>query len=240
MVEDADRPFYDAFWHDSQYQLRYAFDAAVRDRFPALQSVWGSLATPRRVLDFGSGNGVLTYWLRQNGFGDEIIGVDVSATGTAYATQNFADERLSFRQIEPGASLEDLGTFDALVSSHVLEHLEDPVGILRSLRPLAKWFVLEVPLESAIVPNATWALRGKDRKTNPVGHVQFWNAETFRRTVEDAGFMIVRDYRYASAPFSPFSGSGKKLVQRILLKGVGVAMYGRLFSTHYAVLARAA
>ncbi|WP_404385089.1 class I SAM-dependent methyltransferase [Caenispirillum salinarum] len=238
-MDDVLKPaFYEDFWADSDYQLGYAFDSAVRDRFPAVQTVWGDLKRPRRVLDFGSGNGVLTYWMHCNGFGDEILGIDVSDTGVGFGNRAFGRDGLRYQRVEPDAPLDHLGHFDALVSSHVVEHLDDPVKALRSMRGLAEWYVLEVPLEDCVVPNALAKIRGRDRKDNPVGHVQFWTRKAFGEVLEEAGFLVVRDYQYASAPFSPYTSTTKRILERALLSATGVRLYSRLMATHYAVLAR--
>lgn len=238
MVDVATSSFYEEFWADADYQLGYAFDSAVRDRFPAIQRVWGDLKRPQRVLDFGSGNGVLTYWMHCNGFAGDITGIDVSETGVTFGNRAFGRPGLRYERVEPGEPLDHLGRFDAVVSSHVVEHLDDPVAALRSMRGLAEWYVLEVPLEDCAVPNMLARLRGRGRKDNPVGHVQFWTKDTFRKVLADAGFLIVRDHNYASAPFSPYTGTAKRLTERALLGTVGLGVYSRLMATHYAVLAR--
>ena len=230
--------FYEQYWEDGDHHFEYNFEAAVQHRFPSICRVWGSLRSPGRVLDWGCGNGVLTYWMHENGFGSEILGVDVSEKAVAYANACFARARLSFRPMVPGASTQELGRFDALVCSHVLEHLDDPIAALRELRGLAEWYVIEVPLESALVTNFLAARRGGSRSDNSVGHVQFWNREGFRAVVAAAGYYVVRDNLYASSPSCRYVGPRKRALQRALLGLVGTDIYSRLMAVNYTVLAR--
>ncbi len=228
--------FYERFWADSDYQLRYAYWSAVRDRFPALQRVWGTLAAPRRVLDYGSGNGVLSHWLAANGFGQSVLGVDVSRKGVGDANGNFGCERLQFQELQDFEWAAD--SFDVVVSSHVLEHVEDPEAVMTRLGPLAEWFVFEVPLEDCWWVNLSAAWRGKSRGDNPLGHINFWTRASFNEAVRRSGFIVVRDDRYASAPFFPTTGRFKSILERTALALLGVETYGRLMATHYIVLAR--
>jgi SAM-dependent methyltransferase len=235
----ARRPeFYEQYWEDGDHHFEYNFEAAVQHRFPSICRVWGSLRAPGRVLDWGCGNGVLTYWMYENGFGSEVLGLDVSQKAVAYANACFARTRLSFRQMVPGASTQELGRYDALVCSHVLEHLDDPIAALRDLRGLAEWYVIEVPLESALVTNFLAARRGGSRSDNSVGHLQFWNREGFRAVVAAAGYYVVRDNLYASSPSCRYVGARKRALQRALLGLVGTDIYSRLMAVNYTVLAR--
>lgn len=233
---NASDSFYEAFWQDDSYQQAYAFDSAVRDRFPAIQKVWGSLKKPGRALDFGCGNGVLTYWLHCNGFAEEILGVDISATGVRSAQSHFA--RPGLRYELSGYLDESAESYDVVVSSHVIEHIDDPAAVVQRLKSLAEWMVIEVPLERCLVQDWLAALRGRARRDNALGHVNFWTRQSFRQFLQDNGVLIVRDYQYASAPFSPYSSSIKRLLERILLAAFGLEIYSRLMATHYIVLAR--
>jgi SAM-dependent methyltransferase len=215
-----------------------AFDAAVRERFPAIQQVWGSLRAPYRVLDYGCGNGVLTYWMYANGFGQDCLGLDISATGIEYAQQYFARAGLQFQILTPLKPLDHYGEFDVVVSSHVLEHIHHPHQALAQMLPLADWFVLEVPLEDCFAQNAIATMRGNTLRQNPLGHVNFWSKQSFAAFVQSMGLMILRDFQYASAPFSPFNSRSKRWLEQALLRGMGVPRYGWLMATHYAVLAR--
>ncbi len=234
MTEDN---FYEKFWEDFQYQQAYAFDSAVRDRFPAIQKVWGDMKGPGTVLDFGSGNGVLSYWLKTNGFGEQVVGVDVSQTGVDNANRAYGREGLSFTTLDKLSGFPP-GSFDVVVSSHVLEHIDTPENALKSIVDKAEWLVLEVPLEQCLWPELSCWLRGKPRIDNPLGHVNFWTRASFRKFLIEENLLIVRDYHYASAPFSPFNGVLKRLLERAFLALVGLKFYSKVMATHYIVLAR--
>lgn len=238
MAEAEGAALYEAMWRDEGYALAYAFDSAMRDRFPAIRAVWGDLPAPGRLLDYGSGNGALSFWMFANGFGRDILGVDISATGTAFAQRRLAREGLRFHTLEPGETLDPLGRFDAVVCSHVLEHLPEPAAALGLLAPLAEWLVIEVPLERCLVQDAITRLGGRARTENPVGHLHFWDKAGFRALVEGSGLEIVREHHYASAPFSPYTRAPKRAFERAALALLGTRAYGRLMATHYAVLAR--
>lgn len=233
-----DREFYEQFWEDSDYQLAYAFDSAVRDRFPAIQKVWGTLRPPVRVLDFGCGNGVLTYWLKANGFGQDVLGIDVSKTGVSFAQCAFSCSGLEYRTVDQVKFESETGVFDVVVSSHVLEHISKPGNALRLLLPLAEWFIIEVPLERCWLQSLIWVIRGKKQVDNPLGHVNFWTRQSFLRFLRENDLMTVREHQYASAPFSPYNSPFKRFLEQALLNVLGIRGYGILMATHFVVLAR--
>jgi SAM-dependent methyltransferase len=228
--------FYERFWEDADYQFRYAFQAAVHERFPAIQKVWGGMLPPRQVLDFGCGNGALAYWMHSHGFGSEIVGLDVSATAIQFASRHFARPGLRFQTFSADVGLAGLGRFDVVVASHVLEHLEKPERALAEVAQLTEWLVLEVPLEDSWISRLISRLRARHRAENAVGHVNFWTRESFRALVESVGLVVVRDFQYAAAPFSAYQTRTKRLVERGVLNLLGTQMYGRLLATHYAML----
>jgi SAM-dependent methyltransferase len=237
MAETRSSGFYEEFWRDAEYMLAYQRDSAERDRLPAIRAVWGDRPPPGRVLDFGCGNGALTHWMHQNAFGRSLLGVDVSRTGIDTARSRFVAEGLAFEVVDHPSALASRAPFDVVVSSHVIEHLVDPFAALVALRPLAPLFVIEVPIEDAWVPNLAWALRRRPRTTNPVGHLHFWTRDAFHRLLHTAGYRILAEHHYASAPFSPYNAASKRAVERVALRLLGLKLYGRLMATHDAVLA---
>ncbi|MGE5721479.1 MAG: class I SAM-dependent methyltransferase, partial [Sphingomonadales bacterium] len=95
---------------------------------------------PARVLDFGCGSGLFTRCL-----GDVL-------PGSVVAGSDFHDEppaELADRRYVPNSRLdEERGSFDFVLAMHVIEHDDDPVGLVRRIASLGKpgsTFVFEVP-----------------------------------------------------------------------------------------------
>ncbi len=229
--------FYEEFWADHKYQEKYAFDVAVRDRFPAIRIAWSSLDAPNDVLDYGCGNGVLTYWLKCNGFGKNITGVDISKTGIDNAKRSFSKKGLSFKTLDDFWKLKNKN-YDVIISSHVFEHISKPEIALEEIKNLSEWFLIEVPLENAIWPNIVSKFRRAKRNNNPLGHVNFWSKKSFNSFLIKNNLININDFQYASAPFSKYNNWLKRCIERAILIILGVRVYGFFMSTHYIVLAR--
>ncbi|MGI8802731.1 MAG: class I SAM-dependent methyltransferase [Solirubrobacteraceae bacterium] len=83
-------------------------------------------AAGRRILDLGTGDGRLLALLlieRPEGTG---VGIDVSDPMLGRARERFADDdRVELLHHDMAAPLPDLGSFDAIVSSLAIHHLDD-------------------------------------------------------------------------------------------------------------------
>jgi len=128
-----------------------------------------------RLLDVGFGNGLQLRRMRELGW--KVTGVDTDPTAVAAARDSGLDVRLG--DLADQAFPE--GTFDAIYSSHVIEHVHEPESLLRECHRVLKpggvlvvvtpnarswghhvfgenWFLLEPPRHLVIVgPNALQA-----------------------------------------------------------------------------------
>ncbi len=111
------------------------------------------------LLDFGCGNGraVSQYLIRD---GIRYFGVDIHKPSIEYAEKRFAKENTVFAEAIP----DDIA-FDIIVYADILEHLEDPVSVLRSHRRRLKPNGIIV----GAVPNGFGPFENEKRLDNLLG-----------------------------------------------------------------------
>jgi len=156
-------------------------------------------AQPSTLLDSGCGEGYLADELKRSFPGCRITGIDASEGAIDYARLHFG----SSAELHVG----DLfalpfpdRSFDVVVCSEVLEHLDDPARAFAELRRVARRrVVLTVPLEP-------WFKFFNDiaRKvgiSEDPGHVQFWTHDGFKQFVSGLhpGATFDRKHYYQAA-----------------------------------------
>jgi SAM-dependent methyltransferase len=140
--------------------------------------------TPHRLLDFGSGPGDLLGDATRRWPGAELVGIELSATGIGLAKEkvpgaDFIQANLESDQI-PDERFAGWGTH--ATCSEVLEHVDDPVSLLRNarsyLQPGARLVVT--------VPGGT--MSAFDRH---IGHRRHYTPDLLKQTFTDAGLESV-------------------------------------------------
>jgi len=117
------RPFGESVW-----------PGVRNDLFVAHQSIYlffVRYVAGQRVLDAGCGAGYGSFELARGG-AHSVIGVDIDRLSIRYACKHFRAPNLHFEAVD----CEEIGklavTLDVIVSSNVIEHLEDPRAFLDS------------------------------------------------------------------------------------------------------------
>lgn len=137
---------------------------------------------PQSILDVGCGEGFTLEKLRKERIGKKLVGVD------------FLDRAIKIgKEIHPKIELKkgsiyDLkfkdNTFDLVICSEVLEHLDDPEkGLEEIARVTKKYAVLSVPNEPFFMMGNF--LRGKNwsRWGNDIEHINHWTFWQFKQFV---------------------------------------------------------
>ncbi len=129
------------------------------------------------ILDAGCGEGFLTDYLARRDSSLRLTGVDMSSEAIAYAEDMFG-ERVRFRMGNVYKLPFSDNSFDVVLCSEVLEHLDDPDLATRELTRVARRHVIiTVPNE----PYFRWLndlARALGICMDP-GHINFWTKSTF-------------------------------------------------------------
>lgn len=137
---------------------------------------------PQTVLDVGCGEGFTLNKLSQNKIGQELVGID------------FLDTAIKIgKKIHPELTLKQ-GTiyeipfkdnsFDLVICTEVLEHLDDPQKALAELQRVTKGTcIISVPHEPFFM--AANFLRGKNisRWGNDIEHINHWSRNGIRNLI---------------------------------------------------------
>ncbi|HEY4365501.1 MAG TPA: class I SAM-dependent methyltransferase [Bryobacteraceae bacterium] len=86
--------------------------------------------------------------------------------------------------------IDALGPYDVISLTHVIEHLNDPIAMLRRLRPITRGTIfMTAPHRPVRWDGSIEAWRAYSYNHVP-GHLQYFSERAMRRTAEAAGFTL--------------------------------------------------
>jgi len=140
---------------------------------------------PQSIVDIGCGTGGVLEAMAGALNGTRLVGYDLSSQAIDLVSRS---GQIDLRVGTP----EDVRDhYDLLLSLDVFEHVEDYIGFLRSLRPIADWFVFHIPLDSSaqsvVRERPLLAVR------STVGHLHYFTRGTALASLETAGFRVSCD-----------------------------------------------
>jgi SAM-dependent methyltransferase len=147
---------------------------------------------PKTVCDVGCGAGLVLEELQQYFPSDCVCwGYEVSPDALAMSAGR-ANENLRFRMRD--IRKDECDTyFDLLLMLDVFEHVEDYMGLVRSVRSKAKQKLFHIPLDLSV--QAVLRKNGLLLRRDHHAHLHYFTRETALRTLTDVGYTIV-DYFY--------------------------------------------
>jgi 2-polyprenyl-3-methyl-5-hydroxy-6-metoxy-1,4-benzoquinol methylase len=171
-----------------------------------------------RVLDVGCGSGDNARLLRASGH--RVSGVTLSAE-EAQAAGQFC-EHVWVGDVESMPLPSDAGLFDALLMSHVVEHLAKPSATITRLAPLLRprgWLVVAVP--NMAFWRVRWRVLRGDWSYEDTGffdrtHLHFWTYDTRAEILRDTPFeLLAARGADGSAPLRPLRSLLPRLASRL-------------------------
>jgi 2-polyprenyl-3-methyl-5-hydroxy-6-metoxy-1,4-benzoquinol methylase len=160
-----------------------------------------SAAAGRKVLDAGSGHGDLVAQLGGDGF--EAVGLELSPEAIRLARSRNPGSTFLEHSVEDVPWPVEPGTFDAVVSFEVIEHLMHPrallVGAHGALRPGGQ-LALSTPYHG-FLKNLAVVLLAFDKHFGVEGeHIRFFSDRALRRLLGETGFTVERIDHYGRFP----------------------------------------
>jgi ubiquinone/menaquinone biosynthesis C-methylase UbiE len=204
----------------------------------------------KKVLEVGAGDGSILKLLADQNFAPEYHAVEISASGVEHIRSR-SIVNLKSVQVFDGYHLPfNDNSFDLIILSHVLEHVEHERLLLRELKRVARYCVIEVPKDYKT---------GVDNKIKhflAYGHINVYTPTSLRYLLRTEGFEIESDLTSMIAPevtkFNTYINQKKsknllsdlKINTEYIIKNALVNMLGKKakekFASAYTVLCKKA
>lgn len=180
-----------AFYQDTYRKIYQTYESPTekdlwvqRQRAAHLLSLLTSqnIIHPARVLDIGASTGVLLKEM-SDAFNGAVVGVEPGDAYRRYA----ADQGIHMLPSIEAVIDENIPKFDLISMIHVLEHLPDPVGTLRTIRAHLLnedgQLIVEVPNFYA-------------HDSYELAHLTCFTPHTLQETLKQAGFEVIHMFRH--------------------------------------------
>lgn len=149
-----------------------------------------------RVLDLGCKYGEISGLVA--GKAQQVIAVDHDASALDIARKNHSAQNLEFIHADAFEVLaRQSGPMDLVILSHILEHLEDPAGMLTRLKDHVTHCYIELPDLDASYLNHYRQLADAKLQYTDNDHIWEFDRDSLREVIEGAGWRILEsEYRY--------------------------------------------
>jgi SAM-dependent methyltransferase len=154
------------------------------------------------VIDVGCGSGFFLNKLRATIPSIKVIGIEINEAAAAKARSQGHQVEIADWQSE-AFQADDLPRADVVVCHQVLEHVDDPLRLLRMVRSMSKHSglaIVSTPDSEGLVGADIGALTEL-----PPHHVTKWNERAFRAALPRFGFSVL-DIEYEPLPQNLWSG----------------------------------
>ena len=135
-------------WLFDRFAQEASFDYYALDTHPFRTNnqafILDFIKTDSTVLDLGCGLGFVSFYIAEKA--KRVVGIDKNETDIAQARHLFKRDNLEYRCEYALTYLENTAeTFDILLLSHILEHIEAPENFLKTHSKFFKYLFIELP-----------------------------------------------------------------------------------------------
>jgi SAM-dependent methyltransferase len=141
----------------------------------------------KKVLEVGAGDGSILKYLSDWGFAPEYHAVEISDSGVTHIESRGIKNLLSVQEFDGYKLPFEDNSFDLIILSHVLEHVEHERMLLREIKRVSRNFLIEVPIDYK---------PGVDKRIKhflAYGHINVYTPTSLRYLLQTEGFEIRKD-----------------------------------------------
>jgi ubiquinone/menaquinone biosynthesis C-methylase UbiE len=142
---------------------------------------------PRRVLEVGAGDGAILKRLDEMSFCGEVHALEVSGSGVQVIRGLGIPSVAQVSRFDGYRIPYDDDTFDLVILSHVLEHVEHERVLLREIQRVSRFQVIEIPLDFSQEVDRLWA------HLTSYGHINVYQPPALRFLLKTERFRILDD-----------------------------------------------
>src|SRR6185437_14698963 len=143
--------------------------------------------TFKKVLEVGAGDGSILKYLADQNFAPDYHAVEISESGVEHILSRKIDALRSARLFDGYHLPFEDNSFDLIILSHVLEHVEHERLLLREIKRVASSFVIEVPCDYKT------GVDNRIKHFMAYGHINVYTPTSLRYLLRTEGFDIEKD-----------------------------------------------
>lgn len=140
-----------------------------------------------KVLEVGAGDGSILKYLNEANFSAEIHAIEISQSGVDQIEKKKISNLKSVQVFDGYRIPFEDNEFDLVILSHVLEHVEFERILLREIKRVSEYVVIEVPRDYRY---------GVDQRMKhflSYGHINVYTPTSLRFLVQSEGFEVLAD-----------------------------------------------
>ncbi|MFM6976626.1 MAG: class I SAM-dependent methyltransferase [Sphingobacteriaceae bacterium] len=141
----------------------------------------------QKVLEVGAGDGSILHFLDQWNFAPELHALEISKSGVEHIQAKNIHSLKSVQEFDGYHIPFPDDSFDLVILAHVLEHVEHERLLLREIKRVSKFQVIEVPKDYRF---------GVDLRMKhflDYGHINMYTPTSLRFLLQSEGFKILAD-----------------------------------------------
>ncbi|MFP5080785.1 class I SAM-dependent methyltransferase [Pedobacter sp. JCM 36344] len=142
---------------------------------------------PRKILEVGAGDGSILHYLNEWNFGDELYALEIAESGVSIIEKRKLSKVKEVKRFDGYTIPYGDNSFDLVILAHVLEHVEHERILLRELKRVAKFIVIEVPLDYR------FGVDNRMKHFLDYGHINMYTPTLIRFLLQSEGLFIKAD-----------------------------------------------